>query len=102
MYSRSCAGGQPRLRLDQQISGDQVIMLEVGNLTVALFGGAPCTVSALCPRCAKSRLFFTNGSHGSQGPEFCTPDAGLNGSCTLLWVGGFQGCSRDKQRNNWQ
>ena len=26
---------------------------------------------ALCARCAKSRLFFT-GSHGSQGPEFCT------------------------------
>ena len=23
-------------------------------------------------RCAKSRLFFTTGSHGSQGPEFCT------------------------------
>ena len=28
---------------------------------------------ALCPRCAKSRLFFTTGSHGSRGPEFCTP-----------------------------
>ena len=39
---------------------------------------------ALCPRCAKTRLFFTPDSHGSQGPEFCTPDAGLNGSCTLL------------------
>ena len=24
-------------------------------------------------RCAKSRLFPTTGSHGSQGPEFCTP-----------------------------
>ena len=23
-------------------------------------------------RCAKSRPFFTTGSHGSQGPEFCT------------------------------
>ena len=23
-------------------------------------------------RCAKSWLFFTTGSHGSQGPEFCT------------------------------
>ena len=22
--------------------------------------------------CAKSRLFFTTGSQGSQGPEFCT------------------------------
>ena len=28
---------------------------------------------ALCPRCAKSRLFSTTGSHGFQGPEFCTP-----------------------------
>ena len=27
---------------------------------------------ALCLRCAKSRLFFTTGSHGSQSPEFCT------------------------------
>ena len=35
---------------------------------------------ALCPCCAKSRLFFTTCSHGSQGPQFCTP----NGSCTLL------------------
>ena len=40
---------------------------------------------ALCARCAKSRLFFTTGSHGSQGPEFRTPPhAVLNGSCTLL------------------
>ena len=23
-------------------------------------------------RCAKSRLFFTTGSHESRGPEFCT------------------------------
>ena len=27
---------------------------------------------ALYPCCAKSRLFSTTGSHGSQGPEFCT------------------------------
>ena len=27
---------------------------------------------ALCTGCAKSRLFLTKGSHGSQGPEFCT------------------------------
>ena len=39
---------------------------------------------ALCPRCARSRLFSTASSHGSQGPEVCTPDAVLNGSCTLL------------------
>ena len=38
-----------------------------------------CTV-----HCVKSRLFSTPGSHGSQGPEFCTPGAVLNGSCTLL------------------
>ena len=38
----------------------------------------------LCPRCAKSRLSSTTGSHGSQGPEFWTPDAVLNGSCILL------------------
>ena len=37
--------------------------------------GAHC---ALCPRCAKSRLFSTTGRHRSQGPEFCTPDAVLN------------------------
>ena len=35
-------------------------------------GGAPCAVPALCPRCAKSRLFSSTGSHGSQGPEFLT------------------------------
>ena len=56
---------------------------------------------ALCPRCAKSRLFSTAGSHGSQGPEFCTPDAVLNGSRTLLY-GERQGCARDKHRNNWR
>ena len=39
---------------------------------------------ALCPRCAKRRLFSTAGSHGSQGPELRTPDAVLNGSCALL------------------
>ena len=26
----------------------------------------------LCPHYAKSRLSSTTGSHGSQGPEFCT------------------------------
>ena len=35
-------------------------------------GGPPCAVPALCPRCAKSPLFSTTGSHGSQGPEFLT------------------------------
>ena len=54
---------------------------------------------ALCPPCAKSRLFPTAGSHGSQGPEVGTSEAVLNGSCTLLSGGGLQGCSRDEQRN---
>ena len=57
---------------------------------------------ALCACCAKRRQFSTPGSHGSPGPEFCTPDAVLNGSCTLLLGGGLQGCSRDKQRNHWR
>ena len=35
-------------------------------------GGAPCAVRTLCLRCAKSPLFFNTGSHGSQGPEFCS------------------------------
>ena len=39
---------------------------------------------ALCLRCAKGRLCSTAGSHGSQGPELCTPDAVLNGSCMPL------------------
>ena len=43
-----------------------------------LIEGAPCAVPVLCMRCAKSRLFSTTGSHGSQGPEFCTPGAVLS------------------------
>ena len=35
-------------------------------------------------RCAKRRLFSTAGSHGSQGPEVCTPEAVLNGSCMFV------------------
>ena len=86
---------------------------------------------ALFARCAKSRLFSTTGSHGSEGPEFCTlpppvrvhqgffflslmmlatgprvlnsaPHGVLNWSYILLQVGGFQGSFRDKQRNNWR
>ena len=53
------------------------------------------SIIALFIRYAKSRLFSTTGSYGSQGPEFCTPAAVLNGSCTLLWGSGLQGCSRD-------
>ena len=30
------------------------------------------SLSGRTVRCAKSRLFSTTGSHGSQGPEFCT------------------------------
>ena len=42
---------------------------------------------ALCPRCAKSRLFFTTGSHGSQGPQFCTLQPLLvhQGFFVLVW-----------------
>ena len=40
-----------------------------GRANTTLFRGAH---RALCARCAKSRLFFTTGSHGPQGPEFCT------------------------------
>ena len=51
-----------------------------------------CTV-----RSVKSRLFSTTGSHGSHGPDFCTP------CCfELIMVGGFQGCSRGEQCNNWR
>ena len=56
---------------------------------------------ALCARWANRRLFSTSGSHRSQVPEFCTPDAVLNGLFPPLWVGGVQGCSGDEQRNNW-
>ena len=34
--------------------------------------GAPCAVPALCPPCAKGRLFFTIRSHGPQGADFYT------------------------------
>ena len=36
------------------------------------------------PPLCEEWLFCTAGSHGSQGPELRTPDAVLNGSCTLL------------------
>ena len=51
-------------------------MLHTAN-TILLSEGAH---RALCPPCANSWLFSTTGSHGSRGPEFCTPDAVLNGS----------------------
>ena len=52
-----------------------------GGMVFSLFGGCR---GGRTVRCAESRLFSTAGSHGTQGPECCTPDAGLNGSCTLL------------------
>ena len=70
-----------------------------GGAAESVYGGALCAVCALCVRCTKSRLFVNTGSHGSQGPEFCTlqpllvhhcwyachgSHAVLNGSCTLL------------------
>ena len=38
---------------------------------------------------------------GTQGPEFCTPDAVLNGSASV-GGGGLQGCSRDEHRHHWR
>ena len=67
-----------------------------------MFPGQTPGYLALCLRCAESRLFSTAGSHGSQGPELRTPDAVFNGSCTSLWGGGLQGCSRDEHRENWR
>ena len=51
---------------------DQVLMsVMVPKATVhCAFWGR--THRALCTRCAKSRLFSTTSSHGSQGREFCT------------------------------
>ena len=55
-------------------------LLGPGNLVVFWLR----THRALCPRSAKSRLLSTPGSHESQGPVFCTPDAVWNGSCIHL------------------
>ena len=81
---------------------DKILNTKVARRACAGQTFPPCmeTHRALCVPCATSRLFSTTGSHGSHGPEDCTPDAVLNGSCPLLWVGGFQGCSRDEHRNN--
>ena len=46
---------------------------------LSIVGGALCAVPALCPRCAKSRLFFATGSHRSQGSGVCTPQPLLVG-----------------------
>ena len=40
---------------------------------LGLFATSAGAHRALCTCCAKSRLFHTTGSHGSQGPDFCTP-----------------------------
>ena len=51
--------------------------------------------------CWYTRDFFSSDAcHGFQGPEFCTPcwfELIMHAS-----VGGFQGCSRDKQHYNWR
>ena len=57
------------------------LLSEFGAEVCIAFWGAH---RALCLRCANSRLFSTTGSQGFQGPEFCTPDAVLNGSCMPL------------------
>ena len=44
-----------------------------------------CPLKGAAPRAVRTVGWFsTAGSHGCQGPELCTPDAVLNGSCTLL------------------
>ena len=50
--------------------------------------GAHHALSPRCARCAKSRPFFTTGSHGSQGPEFCTLQPLLvhQGFFVLVWL----------------
>ena len=77
-----CPGrGRPRSPEERGLPLRQPRHTELSPLcqTVAPCDGAKGAHRALCPRCAT-----TAGSHGSQGPEVCTPDAVLNGSCTLL------------------
>ena len=56
----------PPLRVEQSESG-------MGSGPYWLFGGAACTVSALCERSA----VFHHREPRVPGPEFRTPDAGL-------------------------
>ena len=58
MYSRSCGGGQPRLRSDQQISGDQVIMLERWKPYSSTVWGRTVRCERAVPAlCEKSAVF---------------------------------------------
>ena len=75
-------GGPPDPSMRATLDGHPVAVCGIRvRLPRGCLGG---THPALCARCAKRRLFSTPGSHGSQGPGFCTPDAVLNGSRTLL------------------
>ena len=54
-------------------------------------GGAPCTVRALCEKLAVFHHRWLDACHGSQGPEFCTPQPLLSHqefdhACFCRWV----------------
>ena len=47
-------------------------LFKIGHNPLQLLLGYHALLWGRTVRCAKSRLFSTTGSHGSQGPEFCT------------------------------
>ena len=73
-----------RLLLGRRVAFSPRLMLRPSSRPLPGGRGSLGAHRVLCAHCAKSRLFSTTGSHGSQGPEFCTPDAVLNSSCTPL------------------
>ena len=59
--------------------------------TAQLIGGAPCAVRALCEKLAVFHHCWLAACHGSQGPEFCTPQPLLvhqefDHACFCRWV----------------
>ena len=88
---RRCAGGRPKSGLQRPSKGQAALFQPQTLCNDRSAGGegeegghTQGGIRGRTVRCAKSRLFSTPGSHGSRGPELCTPDAVLNGSCTLL------------------
>ena len=67
--SHVCARGSTGLHVPEPPIPARPRLGDEGTGGACRHGGAH---RALCARCAKSRLFSTTGSHGSQGPEFCT------------------------------
>ena len=64
---------------------------KAGACAVRLFGGAPCAVRALCEKLAVFHPCWLAACHGSQGPEFCTPQPLLvhhefDHACFCRWV----------------